>query len=131
MDVYTEVKGQISTDSETMWSQVMEILGRWYALRTGKEISLQEVWIALHQYEKGHDDTDDEFRLTISSFMSLLPEIPEQQALRLLTSAFETETSEACRGLSMSETSIRVQHIFANTQAAHTGIEQLMRMSEM
>merc|ERR1719451_170305 len=49
MDVYTEVKGGIGGDAETLWSQTKEIYQRWRKRRQGLRKSLEYVLHALEQ----------------------------------------------------------------------------------
>jgi hypothetical protein len=128
MDVYTEVKGHIASDAETMWSQVAEIVQRWHEIRAGKQIALQEILDHLERHHPAGEDAEKE-RLNTESFMRLAPGMPEHQATRLLVCTYENE--QECRGCSMSETSSRVQLIVKNTQMLHIALERLFHMNEM
>merc|ERR1712139_366737 len=55
MDTYTEVKGHISSDAETIWSQMIEIFNRWRAVRTGRQVALYKILDAL---EISHPEGD-------------------------------------------------------------------------
>merc|ERR1712139_103672 len=47
MDVYTEVKGSIGSDSETVWSQTVEIIERQKAKQSGNHIDLSAILFAI------------------------------------------------------------------------------------
>jgi len=132
MDVYTEVKGHISSDSETMWSQVYEIVARWNDIRAGRQIALEKILESLELYHPSdHEEKSDE-RLTLDKFMNLNPNMPEHQAMRILVATYLNDVeADGGRGCSMSETSARVQHIFKNTQVLHSSIERLIHMQEI
>jgi len=43
LDRYTEVKGGLGDQCETLWSQTFELYSRWRRVRTGKEMSLSKI----------------------------------------------------------------------------------------
>lgn len=132
MDVYTEVKGHIASDAETMWSQVAEILWRWNEIRAGRQIHLEKILECLEKYHPSDHEEKSEQRLTLDMFMAIVPNMPEHQALRILTATYTNEEEEnQGRGCSMSQTSTRVSHIFKNTQLLQSSIERLIHMQEI
>lgn len=137
MDVHTEVKGHISSDAETMWSQVLEIIYRWNDIRVGRQIPLEQILEALeHHTGKNSDnpetDVDGNERLNLEHFMKMCPNMPEHQAMRILVSTYlNDEEEDTGRGASMSETSARVHHIFKNTQILHSSVERVIHMQEI
>jgi hypothetical protein len=131
MDVYTQVKGRIPGDAETMWSQVAEIVHRWGEIRSGRQIRLESILDALERHHPEGDDLEEE-RITTERFMTIVPGIPEHQAVRLLISTYANDEEESAgRGGSMSETSSRVQHIFKNTTILQNSMERLIHMQEL
>jgi hypothetical protein len=131
MDVYTQVKGHIPHDAETMWSQVTEIIHRHLEIRAGRQISLEYVLENLEKHHPEGEESEEE-RVTIERFMKIVPAIPHHQALRLLVCTFQDDAEEdSGRGGSISETSSRVQHIFKNTQVLQSSIERLIHMHEL
>jgi hypothetical protein len=130
MDVYTEVKGHISAEAETMWSQVNEIAHRWLDMRQGRQISLAKILEALDKYEL-ESTVDESERLTVADFVKLVPDMPEKQAVRILVSAYEFDEESLVRGGSQSETNTRVHHILTNTRSLHDAMENLAHMNEV
>jgi len=43
LDRYTEVKGGLGDECETLWSQTFELYSRWRRVRTGKDMSLTKI----------------------------------------------------------------------------------------
>merc|ERR1719158_781706 len=66
MDVYAEVKGQISKDAETMWSQASEIATRWWDVRRGRQVSLGVLLDALEAKHPEENSEGAEERLTVA-----------------------------------------------------------------
>merc|ERR1719272_2896645 len=59
MDVYTQVKGTIPADAETMWSQVSEIAKRWLAIKRGEQISLEKIVERLEKHILDSKDAEE------------------------------------------------------------------------
>merc|ERR1712176_1106830 len=60
LDVYTEVKGGIGSDAETLWSQSLEILHRWREVRNGRALPLSKILDKLDPTSVATDDDDAE-----------------------------------------------------------------------
>merc|ERR1712232_520871 len=88
MDVYTEVKSSIGSDAETLWSQAREIYRRWRELRRGNRVSLNHilVYIAPENTERSEEEELDT-KLTVKSFLAMVPRLGERQAQRVLVAA--------------------------------------------
>eukprot|EP00930_Biecheleria_cincta_P027134 TRINITY_DN1905_c0_g1_i8.p1 TRINITY_DN1905_c0_g1~~TRINITY_DN1905_c0_g1_i8.p1 ORF type:complete len:933 (-),score=157.50 TRINITY_DN1905_c0_g1_i8:72-2870(-) len=107
LDVYSSVKGALSDDAETFWSQANEVFRRWRGLRMRTRISLEEVLIPL---EKSCAEY-----VTASSLMRLVPNLKGPQAVRILKASDEIVADDEVVQEDLSEQirvmSLRVQHI--------------------
>mmetsp|Transcript_103171 Transcript_103171/g.160863 ORF Transcript_103171/g.160863 Transcript_103171/m.160863 type:complete len:199 (+) Transcript_103171:3-599(+) len=130
MDVHQSVKGHIARDAETLWSQLLEIIIRSIAVWKGDQVRLEYVLECLEKHSEKLGEDAEEERLTIATFMAIVPSMPEVQGMRLLVNAYVSDEEESFQGGSMSETSARVHHIFKNTHVLHHAISELMHMNE-
>jgi len=92
MDVYAEVKGSIGSDSETLYSQSIEIVQRWRERRAGRLISLQAILAVLDPQSLINDDDDcskEGDYHTLSSITNTVPKLREEQATGILEEALK------------------------------------------
>jgi len=144
MDVYTEVKGSIGADAETLFSQTCEILFRWKQVRAGKAISLQNVLETLvpNSLEIRDFDTvvgasvvqpevaSDE-NLTVEMFRKVMPSLPKSQALRILVAAQEYHEQESRPPESLTEATLHIQRIGLRVEQLHACMANLVHLCEM
>mmetsp|Transcript_103260 Transcript_103260/g.266965 ORF Transcript_103260/g.266965 Transcript_103260/m.266965 type:complete len:971 (-) Transcript_103260:50-2962(-) len=91
MDAYTEVKGTLGSQSETLWSQAYEIFKRWYQRQKGQRVSLNHVLKYLEEFEA---TLEEETEITESQFIAIVPGLEHRQAKRVITNSiirFEQE----------------------------------------
>lgn len=132
MDVHTEVKGHISADAETMWSQTTEIVYRWNDIRAGRQIPLERVLECLELHCPTDHEDEAGLSVTLQVLMKIVPGIPEHQARRLLVLTHkQDEEGESGKGCSLSDTSSKVERILQETHALHLSVERLFHMQEI
>merc|ERR1712083_1228087 len=87
MDVYTEVKGSIGNNAETINSQTMEILHRWWHKARGLRMDLSVILKHLDptdlDTQRGGKDISNVL-FTVGTLMQQVPGLNEVQAERVL-----------------------------------------------
>merc|ERR1712228_595510 len=90
MDVYTEVKGSIGNNAETINSQTMEILHRWWHKARGLRMDLSVILKHLDptdlDTQRGGKDISNVL-FTVGTLMQQVPGLNEVQAERVLISS--------------------------------------------
>eukprot|EP00931_Biecheleriopsis_adriatica_P090894 TRINITY_DN64801_c0_g1_i1.p1 TRINITY_DN64801_c0_g1~~TRINITY_DN64801_c0_g1_i1.p1 ORF type:complete len:902 (+),score=111.03 TRINITY_DN64801_c0_g1_i1:115-2820(+) len=100
MDVYTECRGTLRHDAETIWSQAHQMYRRFRDKQLGKRLALAHVKTCvedfIHLSKKDPKDV-----VTVSSLMNVVPGLKEDQSLRILTNALHhlEEDAEERKGL--------------------------------
>merc|ERR1712218_403895 len=91
MDVYSSVKGSLSDDAETLWSQSYEIFRRWKQKRYRQRFGLDHVARVLRKAgDSKLKNSKGEARLiTVSTFMDIVDGLSEKQAQRILIGSEE------------------------------------------
>eukprot|EP00931_Biecheleriopsis_adriatica_P041280 TRINITY_DN23616_c0_g2_i1.p1 TRINITY_DN23616_c0_g2~~TRINITY_DN23616_c0_g2_i1.p1 ORF type:complete len:1029 (+),score=157.39 TRINITY_DN23616_c0_g2_i1:195-3089(+) len=95
MDVYTDTRGSLDADAETLWSQFLEIWQRWRRTRAGLRLTLNQVKEHLLQWEAGNGvrirQTTNNFSgatetpMNLRMFMNVVPGLGQEQAMRILS----------------------------------------------
>eukprot|EP00931_Biecheleriopsis_adriatica_P000594 TRINITY_DN10066_c0_g5_i1.p1 TRINITY_DN10066_c0_g5~~TRINITY_DN10066_c0_g5_i1.p1 ORF type:complete len:912 (-),score=171.94 TRINITY_DN10066_c0_g5_i1:116-2806(-) len=122
MDVYSETRGQLRTDAETMWSQVFLIYRRWKELRDGKRTSLKYI----DQCLASAGETES---WNTQKLMAQVPGIAADQASRILLASLEKQ--EAKDSQSLSAAVVDIQEINARIGAAEDMLGSLLKLSEL
>jgi len=132
MDVYTQVKGGIGADAETLFSQASEIYRRWRALKAGKRMSLDDVLCALDPTDLCDDDDDgvDE-HITLQDFLTKVPGLSEKQAMRILVAATEMTDDTHRKSQSLADSMLDIRLIEDRLTNLHQSVEKLVRMNEV
>lgn len=134
MDVYTEVKGSMGKDAETLWSQACEIYTRMRAVQAGKELRFKHILRALDPTDLDDEDEDAPFSLefyTVSTLCEAVPNLPEEQARSILVAAQEMHEAKSRRSTSLTETALTVQRMASILWKLHQAVQQLFHMAEM
>merc|ERR1711920_245597 len=98
MDTYTQVKGSMGGDAETLWSQAVEICTRMLDQAKGRKVSLQRILVGLDP--AGLDAVSEELDfsvislatdtyISVSEIMRRVEGLSEEQAHEVLESAEE------------------------------------------
>jgi len=130
--VYTQVKGGIGADAETLFSQASEIYRRWRALKAGKRMSLDDVLCALDPTDLCDDDDDgvDE-HITLQDFLTKVPGLSEKQAMRILVAATEMTDDTHRKSQSLADSMLDIRLIEDRLTNLHQSVEKLVRMNEV
>jgi uncharacterized membrane protein SirB2 len=86
MDKYSEVKSNLPSDAETLWSQTYEIFYRWKEVKSGRALSLHRICKILDPTDlDDSDDADDATEIfRVPDFLSQVEGLTEYQARRIL-----------------------------------------------
>merc|ERR1719223_500516 len=141
MDVYTEVKGSIGSNAETLWSQSQEIFQRWKAIRAGTEVPLSR---ALAILDPKHLDVDEEEdydaeagsagNVELINVVSLLEKVPgmqKEQAEGILLAALELQENDSRDSQSLTDATLRIQHIDKRMKHVQLTLDHVCHMLEM
>eukprot|EP00931_Biecheleriopsis_adriatica_P115181 TRINITY_DN91004_c0_g1_i1.p1 TRINITY_DN91004_c0_g1~~TRINITY_DN91004_c0_g1_i1.p1 ORF type:complete len:947 (-),score=135.28 TRINITY_DN91004_c0_g1_i1:85-2925(-) len=127
MDVYTETRGAVGRDSETLWSQAAEIYRRWRELRAGKRVSLDYIQACLGKIESDCEETN----LTMFIIMEQVDGLGKLQASRLMKNALSFWDQELTQSQSLADTSMRIQAMAADFEGLKVSIGSLLHMSHL
>jgi len=89
MDKYSEVKSNLPSDAETLWSQTYEIFYRWKQVRSGRALSLHKICKILDPTDlDDEDDGDDAMQIfKVPDFIREVDGLTEHQARKILECA--------------------------------------------
>jgi len=135
MDVYTEVKGNIGNDAETLVSQSHEIFVRWKNKKRGLRLDLAEVLNHLGDPllddEDEEEDEESKVLLNVDKLLDKVPGMKQRQAIRILTNSQEMLEADSRKSQSMAEAMIDIQRIDERLTTLHGSVERLVHMNEM
>lgn len=124
METYMQVKSGINDDEcETLVSQSVEIKNRIMQARKGKILPLEKIL-----EELGCEDTSDEDKqriLNVESFRELVPGLPEEQAIDILTAGAKLQEGSVDGETSLTQALLHVLVMFNRQEGIQCGIEQL------
>lgn len=134
MDVYTEVKGNIGSGSETLLSQALEIFLRQREVRKGRQVTLSYVLKVLDPTDL--DEGDDEVArnsliITVADLSQMVPSLPEAQALIILTGAIQMDLAKIRPPESLTDSMGTIRIISDRLHQVHFSLERLIHMNEM
>eukprot|EP00931_Biecheleriopsis_adriatica_P041281 TRINITY_DN23616_c0_g2_i2.p1 TRINITY_DN23616_c0_g2~~TRINITY_DN23616_c0_g2_i2.p1 ORF type:complete len:1013 (+),score=161.72 TRINITY_DN23616_c0_g2_i2:45-3083(+) len=140
MDVYTDTRGSLDTDAETLWSQVQEIWQRWRRTRAGLRLPLDQVKEHLVLWEEscgvrirtstrtmtGNTETP----MNMKMFMSAVPGLGQEQAMRILSHSWSHFRKELQSQTShtMADTLVRV--VENSMESIHNSLDSLRIISD-
>jgi len=130
MDVYMEVKGGISEDAETIWSQTDEIIRRFFGKIRGRRLSLERLYVPFDKKNKKNQfEVACNNFLTPKPFMDLVPGLTRAQASRILT---ETMHNARAKSLAQrcSNTMDKLVHIACLSQQIHDYVKRQIRLEK-
>eukprot|EP00928_Gymnodinium_smaydae_P021197 TRINITY_DN18250_c0_g3_i1.p1 TRINITY_DN18250_c0_g3~~TRINITY_DN18250_c0_g3_i1.p1 ORF type:complete len:958 (-),score=117.64 TRINITY_DN18250_c0_g3_i1:466-3339(-) len=137
MDVYTEVKGTVGSDAETVYSQSYEIYRRWRERRAGRRVSLNHVLVNIDPTDRGtrlrclEERENDQTMITIEELMKRVQGLNEKQARRILMAAQELSDADNRKSQSLAEAVLDIQDISDQLNSLHVSVEKLIHMNEM
>eukprot|EP00931_Biecheleriopsis_adriatica_P024484 TRINITY_DN15242_c0_g2_i2.p1 TRINITY_DN15242_c0_g2~~TRINITY_DN15242_c0_g2_i2.p1 ORF type:complete len:992 (+),score=137.20 TRINITY_DN15242_c0_g2_i2:417-2978(+) len=153
MDVYTDTRGSLEADSETLWSQAIEVYTRWRKTRQGLRVSLLHV--KRHVDEKGGDKQrqsllarssssvkNDETPSTsegstvlvnVKTLMKIVPGLEEEQSIRILKAAHDHNLTRlrAQESQTMAEAMLGISTMHRKLSGMLTSIENLFRLQDL
>jgi hypothetical protein len=136
MDVYTEVKGSIGSNAETLWSQTQEIFHRWRAIKTGREVSLSSTLEVLDPTHLDEQDAEagafrDEDLFNVETLAEKIPGMKREQAEGILMAALDLQDLDSRDSQSLTDTTLRIQNIDRRMKQTQLTLDHLCHMLEM
>mmetsp|Transcript_30314 Transcript_30314/g.77051 ORF Transcript_30314/g.77051 Transcript_30314/m.77051 type:complete len:982 (-) Transcript_30314:152-3097(-) len=135
MDVYTEVKGSIGSDAETLWSQASEVYRRRRQRLAGDRVSLNYVLECIEPNSfsaKGAcDDESNNTYIHVAQLVEMVPGIKEKQAMRVLLASEIRRRAMEHESQSISEAMVDIQRIDAKVQQLYESFDTITSVSEM
>eukprot|EP00747_Dinoflagellata_sp_TGD_P051064 gnl/TRDRNA2_/TRDRNA2_147137_c0_seq1.p1 gnl/TRDRNA2_/TRDRNA2_147137_c0~~gnl/TRDRNA2_/TRDRNA2_147137_c0_seq1.p1 ORF type:complete len:331 (+),score=31.19 gnl/TRDRNA2_/TRDRNA2_147137_c0_seq1:131-994(+) len=134
MDIYTEVKGDIGGEAETLFSQAGEIWQRFHQVRRGHRLAMKSILEALDPTPLDDDDDDNNrtvSNLTLAGFMQEVPRLSEEQGLEILLAAHRLFEHSVRPAKCLTDCTKHVLHIDFVLQRVYSSVGQLMRMNEI
>eukprot|EP00928_Gymnodinium_smaydae_P025315 TRINITY_DN20208_c0_g1_i1.p1 TRINITY_DN20208_c0_g1~~TRINITY_DN20208_c0_g1_i1.p1 ORF type:complete len:945 (-),score=150.40 TRINITY_DN20208_c0_g1_i1:298-3132(-) len=137
MDVYTEVKGNIGSNAETLWSQANEIFRRWRERRAGRRVGLPYILRCVNPDSEfvasrvNLEELEGSRMINVKSLCAMVPSLSEKQAERSLTAAQELFEASQQKSESMAETLRDIQRIHRRLTQMHGSMQSLIHMNEL
>merc|ERR1711871_592076 len=129
MDVYTEVRGAIGHDSETLWSQAIEICKRFRAQYRGEQLSMTSVLSKVAIEGKQEDCPGNKANIFLTDLTDL--GIGATQAGELLTHAQALHDMKQRGESSLSDGMSQISNIAQRQDQIHHSVERLVLLQSM
>jgi len=132
MDVYTDVKGSIGNDAETLWSQSREIYVRWRDVRQGHSIPLSTVLKALDPTDLESEDGEaDDSSLMVENFIEEVPSLSQEQAQEILLQSYQLSELESRPSETLTDATIKIQRIDRRVMQVQNLLNQMMQINAL
>jgi len=134
MDIYTEVRGSIGDNAETLWSQAYEIWRRHRQKQRGERVSLMYILECIEPAgfaAKGVTDENDEKPLSMQGFVEMVPGLSEKQAARILLASENKRRDGEHESQSISEAIVDIQRIDHRVEQLHEAFQNVTAIGEM
>lgn len=131
MDMYMQVKAQ-ATNTETIWSQMIEIHERWKLQRKGESLSLQTVLDVLDptSLQIGDEEGEDEL-MFIKDLVDQVKGLNPSQAADILQGAVQKLEADNTENSSMSDAMQKIQVIDNYMNMIHWALGELVNLRTM
>merc|ERR1712008_38479 len=113
MDFYTETRGTLGDNAETLWSQSWELYTRWKDVKSGRGMTLSHITACLESdisHTDGETDQKSARVITLKTLMNDVPGLGELQATRILQGAVLLESNKR-ESIGISEAIQRIGNI--------------------
>merc|ERR1719191_2230815 len=129
--MYMQVKAQ-AVNTETIFSQMVEIWQRWKARRRGEFLSLESILDTLDPTSlSAGDDEDDEKILHVTDLVSEVKGLSEQQAMEIVKGALQNWDQDNQENSSMSDAMQKIQVIDNYMNMIHWALGELVNLRTM
>merc|ERR1712048_548274 len=133
IDHYTEVRGEIGSDTETMFSQAVEIFKRWRGEKSGEHISMSVILKTLDPTDLDETDDDDAYDplLNVKGLMECISGLREAQDTYVLVQSRQLYEADIRGAQSITDAVVQIPTIAEVAQQVHTSMQYLIQMTEM
>eukprot|EP00811_Abedinium_folium_P019892 NODE_2885_length_2127_cov_3.454500.p1 GENE.NODE_2885_length_2127_cov_3.454500~~NODE_2885_length_2127_cov_3.454500.p1 ORF type:complete len:640 (-),score=182.18 NODE_2885_length_2127_cov_3.454500:206-2125(-) len=136
MDVYTEVKGLIDREADTLWTQAYTTVRRSWQRLLGRRISLATVLHSLWPEDAFYSDTTDTMMElgdvhTISTLMVAVPALRDLQAERILKAAQKLFEADQLNTQSLAHTMAEIHALGSKLGSANISMQNLFDLVKM
>lgn len=134
MDVYTETRGNLRSDAETLWSQAYQVYWRYKEMKAGRRLGLAKILRHLEDLQEQtspRQGPPESEVLTAQQFVKHVPGLGEAQAARILAKSWQHKRSDESSGKSFTDAIGEIHTVAHQVAGVQESLESLLRMSDL